>query len=871
MPAIYPVASMRVSDLLLQKRLLSQFQYDDAELIRLQDQVSTGYRLSVPSQDAPAAIRAVALQRILEQKEMAQANLSTSESYVGATENALSGISELLINIRAEALAAVDTTNSKEQRDMLALESRRAIEGLADIGNRQFRGRYLFAGSTTTVQPFELEGSYVIYRGNENDLESYADVGFLIDTNVTGDDVFGAISPEARGSEDLAPVLTLTTRLSDLRGGLGVNQGSVVISDGASTKTIDLSAAETIEDVIALIEADPPTGRTVSVRVSHHGLNLDIDDAGGGNLTVREVAGGTTAAELGIKNTSGTGVAPIEGTDLNPRLLPTTRLADILGVRSRAVLNSTSPNNDLLIEAAENGADLNQVQVRYVANMAAGDQAFVRYDALGRTLDIDISPGTTTANTVVTALNDSGLVTARLDDKVDASNDGSGVVEFGATATLSGGSGVLFDQNSGLQIFSKGTTYTVSFQGAETVEDLLNILNTSEADLLATINDTGTGIDVRSRVSGSNFAIGENGGTTASELGIRTFTSDTLLDDLNFGRGVDTSDGADFVIQRRDGLTLAVDIASATTVGEVVDLINNHAQNRGNAVVARLAEFGNGIQIYDENAAGTDDLMVTRGSSFAARDLGLVPERGNEATADAPTNAAAALEFPPPNHTNTAMRVIASQAGFAFNDIRIELSDTLTGDQANVTFDAVGRRLLIDIDAGQTTANTVIGAIAAEGTFGAALDTSEDASNDGTGVLGTTGVVGETAGGAPQLLSGRDVSQMETKGVFNSLARLSAALNDFDLPQIERSAAMLDDDFRRLNFIRSDLGARAGSMDALRRRIESEKVELRATLSEEIDTDIVQAISELSSRQANMQATLQMIGKSLRLTVLDYL
>jgi hypothetical protein len=39
----------------------------------------------------------------------------------------------------------------------------------------------------------------------------------------------------------------------------------------------------------------------------------------------------------------------------------------------------------------------------------------------------------------------------------------------------------------------------------------------------------------------------------------------------------------------------------------------------------------------------------------------------------------------------------------------------------------------------------------------------------------------------------------------------------------------------------------------------------------EIDTDIVKAISELTARQANMQATLQLIGRSLQLSVFDYL
>ena len=53
------------------------------------------------------------------------------------------------------------------------------------------------------------------------------------------------------------------------------------------------------------------------------------------------------------------------------------------------------------------------------------------------------------------------------------------------------------------------------------------------------------------------------------------------------------------------------------------------------------------------------------------------------------------------------------------------------------------------------------------------------------------------AGGAEQPFLSRDVNAQETKRIFNSLLRLSSALNDVDLSQIERAVGMLDDDFER--------------------------------------------------------------------------
>ena len=49
----------RISDLLISQRLLSQMQSDQQAIFRLQNQLTTGRRISLPSEDAPAALRAI--------------------------------------------------------------------------------------------------------------------------------------------------------------------------------------------------------------------------------------------------------------------------------------------------------------------------------------------------------------------------------------------------------------------------------------------------------------------------------------------------------------------------------------------------------------------------------------------------------------------------------------------------------------------------------------------------------------------------------------------------------------------------------------------------------------------------------------------
>ncbi len=213
--------------------------------------------------------------------------------------------------------------------------------------------------------------------------------------------------------------------------------------------------------------------------------------------------------------------------------------------------------------------------------------------------------------------------------------------------------------------------------------------------------------------------------------------------------------------------------------------------------------------------------------------------------------------------------VTSTVGGPSFNGVEIIYRDVLSDGTATATF-AAGR-LFVDIDASATTANTVIDAINLTGSFTAALETQQDPANNGSGVIETTGVVSTFAGGAFDTVQGADVNPTEVKGIFNSLLKLTEALNNFDLPEISRAVEMLDDDFSRLTFARADLGARSRSLDVLTQRVQDEDVQLRSALSQEVDADLVKAISELSARQANMEATLRSIGQTLQLSVLSFI
>ena len=282
MGSITGIPTTRLSDAYIRLKLMKQVQSSQVELFNAQQQMSTGRRFALPSDDPIAAQRAMGLQTLIERKAQVKANLQVNQSYLGATDSAMGAFSDLIADARGIAIGMSGTTSSDVQRAAAAQEVAQAMKQLLDTANIQFRGRYLFAGTLAGAQPFETVGNSVRYNGNEEHLQSFGDVDLLFDSNVTGNQVLGAISDPVRGTVDLDPALNFNPRLVDLYQGAGISKGSIAVSDGNFTSVVDLSQAETIGDVAAFIRAHPPQGRRIEVDVTPDGLWLKL--VGGGQL-----------------------------------------------------------------------------------------------------------------------------------------------------------------------------------------------------------------------------------------------------------------------------------------------------------------------------------------------------------------------------------------------------------------------------------------------------------------------------------------------------------------------------------------------------------------------------------------------------------
>jgi flagellar hook-associated protein 3 FlgL len=137
------------------------------------------------------------------------------------------------------------------------------------------------------------------------------------------------IGENGGGTAAALGVRTLTgeTLLSDLNGGLGAqvqSGGTLEITrrDGSST-SVDLSAAQTVQDVIDAVGAAGGGTLTASLNLVGNGISI-ADTSGAGALTVAE---NDVSVALGVAGTVVNPATDLVGTDVNPQ-----KSAGLLGV-----------------------------------------------------------------------------------------------------------------------------------------------------------------------------------------------------------------------------------------------------------------------------------------------------------------------------------------------------------------------------------------------------------------------------------------------------------------------------------------------------------------------------------------------------------
>ncbi|MFO1282278.1 MAG: flagellar hook-associated protein FlgL [Burkholderiales bacterium] len=186
---------MRVSTSMLHDLAVRSMNDRTAELVRTQQQISTGRRLLTPSDDPVAASQALVVSQAKARTGQFLDNVGSARDSLGFTEATLAQATGLLQSVRDLAVAAGNAAYADENRASLAIDVRGRLAELATLANAvDGEGRYLFGGFRDQSAPFALVPGGAVYNGDTGRRELDVARSRSMPVRENGQDVFVAIA-----------------------------------------------------------------------------------------------------------------------------------------------------------------------------------------------------------------------------------------------------------------------------------------------------------------------------------------------------------------------------------------------------------------------------------------------------------------------------------------------------------------------------------------------------------------------------------------------------------------------------------------------------------------------------------------------------
>ncbi len=147
---------MRVTDGTTAAAVINNLQVGRSRLETLQQQVSTGFKVSAPSDDPVAAQQLLQLNGLIQDNEQYARNITTGGAWLNQMDGTLSEMGNVVLRAREIALAMSNDTNNATSRASEVSELKQLKGMLVQLGNSQLAGKYIFGGFVSDRPPFDV-------------------------------------------------------------------------------------------------------------------------------------------------------------------------------------------------------------------------------------------------------------------------------------------------------------------------------------------------------------------------------------------------------------------------------------------------------------------------------------------------------------------------------------------------------------------------------------------------------------------------------------------------------------------------------------------------------------------------------------------
>jgi len=152
--------------------------------------VSTGKRISDLSDDPVGLTQALNIKSALSNFEQLGRNISTGNSWLTASESAMSNVQDLISDAKTLCIQMATATIGASERISASETVQNMLEEVVSLANTELNGLYIFSGSKTDSAPFSQDGTY---NGDNNPFTIKIGRDSSVQVGSDGGAVFGTI------------------------------------------------------------------------------------------------------------------------------------------------------------------------------------------------------------------------------------------------------------------------------------------------------------------------------------------------------------------------------------------------------------------------------------------------------------------------------------------------------------------------------------------------------------------------------------------------------------------------------------------------------------------------------------------------------
>ena len=226
---------MRITHRMISDTTIRNMRNNLGRLEELHNSITSGKRLTRPSDDPAAVARTLTYTSDLAAGEVFLRTMDNSMSWMSATDGALNDAGNLLQRARELAVQGANGALTPDDMQRIGAEVDQVLQQMAVNANASLRGQRLFAGQDIDNDPFAVSGSLpgYTYSGDAGQMRREYDVNAYLTINTPGEATF-------------APAFTALMNLRD-----HLNAG-----DNTAVSNTDITAVDLALDAILSARAE---------------------------------------------------------------------------------------------------------------------------------------------------------------------------------------------------------------------------------------------------------------------------------------------------------------------------------------------------------------------------------------------------------------------------------------------------------------------------------------------------------------------------------------------------------------------------------------------------------------------------------------